>query len=352
MVRIEQESLRESAAAKCTSAKARLERARLRWHHFERKDKPAFVRWRAREFGALLSKTREVETQIRDAQTLVHEVEMEMRRGFQDAHSAYQRVMFRRENPSAAMEDEEADEPQDERGVAGKLSDFEKESLFQDWVKRSLGTNPDKMDDEAYSTTFEAFKSHMFRGAPEEPRVRNVRRSSGRARIDLEEVEEEEAEAKDVRVKTLYRVLVRKLHPDLRDDASTEVSGLWHEVQEAYGAGDVAHLEILLALIDIESNGTSAQTSVSQMRTTLAELERATRALEKSLLEAEGEDAWDFAQCGPNQDLRLRLERQLKADLAQRSLRLDVFTKTIASWAHGPIANRKVMTARARSVRS
>jgi hypothetical protein len=347
MVRIEQESLRESAAAECTTAKARLERARLRWHHFERKDKPAFVRWRAREFGALLSKTREVETQIRDAQTLVHEVEMEMRRGFQDAHRAYQRVMFRRENPSIATDDEKADGPQEEPGTPGKLSDFEKESLFQEWVKRSLGTNPDKMDDEAYSTTFEAFKSHMFRGAPEEPRVRNVQRPAAQ-RIEMEEEEAEEEEKKDARVKTLYRVLVRRLHPDLRDDASTEVSGLWHEVQEAYAAGDVAHLEILLALIDIESNGTGAQTSVSQMRATLAELERATRALEKSLLEAEGEDAWDFAQSGPNEDLRLRLERQLKADLAQRSLRLDVFTKTIAAWAHGPIANRKVMTARVR----
>lgn len=348
MVRIEQESLRESAAAECTRAKARLERARLRWHHFERKDKPAFVRWRAREFGALLSKAREVETQIRDAQTLVHEVEMEMRRGFQDAHRAYQRVMFRRENPSVATDDEETEGPRDERGAAGKLSDFEKESLFQEWVKRSLGTNPDKMDDEAYSTTFEAFKSHMFRGAPEEPRERSVRRPRGQQRVEIEIEEEEAEEAKDARVKALYRVLVRRLHPDLRDDASTEVSGLWHEVQEAYAAGDVAHLEILLALIDIESNGTSAQTSVSQMRATLAELERATRALEKSLLEAEGEDAWDFAQSGPNEELRLRLERQLKSDLAQRSLRLDVFTKTIAAWASGPIANRKVMPVRSR----
>src|ERR1700704_4780972 len=129
MVRIEQESLRESAAAECTRAKARLERARLRWHHFERKDKPAFVRWRAREFGALLSKTREVESQIRDAQTLVHEVEMEMRRGFQDAHSAYQRVMFRRENPGKANEESS------EAGTGSKLSEFEQEAFFQEWVR-------------------------------------------------------------------------------------------------------------------------------------------------------------------------------------------------------------------------
>jgi hypothetical protein len=81
------------------------------------------------------------------------------------------------------------------------------------------------------------------------------------------------------------------------------------------------------------------------MRAILVELERALRALEKSLLEAEGEDAWNFAQSGPNEDLRVRVERQLKLDLAGRSSRLDVLAKTIASWAHGPIANRKAMPA-------
>ena len=350
IVRVEQESLRETAAAECTRAKTRLEQARRLWHHFERKDKPAFVRWRAREFGALLSKAREVEDHIRDAQALVHAVEMEMRRGFQDAHSAYQRVMFRRENPSVATDDGAAEGPREEREAAGKLSDFEKESLFQEWVKRSLGTNPDKMDDEAYSTTFEAFKSHMFRGAPEEPRMRNVQRPAAQRPpvIEAEEEASEEEEAKDARVKALYRVLVRRLHPDLRDDAGAGVSGLWHEVQEAYAASDVAHLEILLALVDIEANTMGAQTSIGQMRAMLAEFERAARALQKSLLEAEGEDAWDFARCGPNEDLRLRVERELKSQLAGRSLRLEVLTKTIAAWAHGPIANRKAMPARSR----
>lgn len=337
--------MRETAAAECARAKARLERARGAWHRFERKDKPAFVRWRAREFGSLLSRAREVETQIRDAQTLVHDVEMEMRRGFQDAHSAYQRVMFRRENPSVARE-EEVETPRESAGASRKLSDFEKEALFQEWVQRSLGTNPDKMDDEAYSTSFEAFKSHMFRSAPEEARERNLNRQGPRKRI-AEEAEETEAEerAVDPRVKELYRILVRRLHPDLRDDDSAAVSGLWHEVQEAYAASDVAHMEILLALIDIESNNMGAQTSVGQMRAILMELERALRALEKSLLEAEGEDAWNFAQRGPNEDLRVRVERQLKSDLAARTLRLDVLSKTIAAWAHRPVANRKAMPA-------
>ncbi len=334
IVMIDQEPLRRSAAGDCTEAMARLEDARAGWHRFERKDKPAFARWRAREFGALLSEARDIEVQIGACQALVYEVEMEMRRVFQDAYSAYQRVMFRRENPAAARA-EEGDVRPWEPGAARRLSDFEKEALFQAWVQKSLGTNPDKMDDEAYAKTFDAFKTHMFRSPREEPPPSlNTRRP--RAPKRTIEDEKEAAVAVDARVKELYRTLVRRLHPDLRADGNPAVSALWHEVQEAYAASDVARMEILLALSDIEANHMSDGTSLSQIRSVLVELERASSALEKSLLEAQGEDAWNFARTGPDADLRLRVERQLKSDLAARTLRLDLLRRTIADWARGP----------------
>ena len=346
MVLIDQAPLRGAVAADCTEAMARLEQVRIGWHHFERKDKPAFVRWRAREFGALLSKARDVEIQTRDAQTLIHEVEMEMRRGFQDAHSAYQRVMFRRENPAIAAAAEPAEFPFPKPGAARKPSDFEKEALFQEWVQKFLGTNPDKMDDDAYTTTFEVFKSHMFSGPREEPRVGNARRPAEKRRmaadpINEQEEDDEQEAAVDVRVKELYRRLVRRLHPDLRADGSADVSALWHEVQEAYAASDVPHMEILLALSDMQANELGDETSLSQMHSVLTELSRSLQALEKSLREAEGEEAWDFARTGPDEDLRLRVERQLKHDLAARWQRLELLARTIADWARGPMANVK-----------
>src|SRR5204863_3617917 len=140
LVLVDQTPLRDRVAEECSAAMARLDRVRSGWHHFERKDKPAFARWRAREFGALLSTAREVEERIRDAQTLVHEVEVEMRRIFQDAPSAYQRVMYRRAHPNEAVE-EEAEFSRGRRGGGRKVSDFEKEALFQEWVKSALGTN-------------------------------------------------------------------------------------------------------------------------------------------------------------------------------------------------------------------
>jgi hypothetical protein len=331
MVTIDQGPLRRSAAAECTAAMARLEDLRVAWNRFEREDKPTFVRWRAREFGPLLSELRDVEAQVRDHEALVHEVEMEMRRGFYDPQTAYQRVMFRRGNPAEQAREQEA-RSQGSTGEERKLTEFEQETLFQEWVRKFLGTNPDKLDDDAYSTTFEAFKSHMFRSAPrEKPAPKNFQ-STPREREKT--IEEEAAVVPiDSRVKELYRLLVRRLHPDLRADGSATVSALWHEVQEAYAATDIAHLEILLALSDIESDRFSDQTSVSQMRSVLAELERALFALEDSLRQARNEDAWGFARSGPSDEVRVTVERDLQANLRNRTERLALLRRTIADWA-------------------
>src|SRR5437667_4517143 len=329
IVWIEQAPLRASAARQCTDMMARLEQARLCWHQFERQDKPAFVRWRSREFGALLSTARDVEDKIRDAQNLIHEVQMEMRRKIQDPHSAYRRVLFRRENPGVA---EDRKTSSNGSQSTSHLSEFEQEALFQEWVQKFLGTNPAKMDDDAYSTSFEVFKSHMFvrpGSAPgrSNPRPEDVRRSA---------VDEEPPEPGtiDPRVKEIYRRLVRRLHPDLRADGDATVSSLWHEVQEAYAAGDIARMELLLALSDL-SNALGASTTLSQMRSTLRELTRSVRALELSLVEARREDSWNFARTGPSEDLRSRVERQLKHDLALRQQRLEFLTGIIAGWATG-----------------
>lgn len=348
-----EEELRAEVAGECTIIMGRLEQARIGWHQFERQDKPAFIRWRAREFGALLSTARDVEDRIREAQNLIHAVEMEMRRLFQDPYTAYQRVMFQRQQrqPDVASSYQN---PNDANGTGGqndgvsrKLTEFEKEALFQEWVKKFLGTDPDKMDDKVYSAKLEGFKSHMFgasrigadglagnAGATGNSIPAGKPRKS--TKPDKEHTAEEPAEI-DPRVKELYRRLVRRLHPDLRADGSAAVSALWHEVQEAYAASDIARMELLLALSDL-SGRFGVGTTLSQMRSVLAELNRSVRALEQSLVEAQREDAWNFVRIGPSDNLRSSVERQLKHDLASRQDRLNMLDRTIAEWARGPVA--------------
>jgi hypothetical protein len=338
MVVIDQRPLRSEAGSQCQEAMARLEKARAVWHRFERKDKPAFIRWRAREFGALLSKAREVEVRIRENEALVYEVELEMRRTIIDPHSAYQRVMYRRANPAAA------EATQTKNSAEGRrVTEFEQETLFQEWVKKFIGTNPDKMDDAAYDASFHAFKSHMFASRSEKPLPNENRRAS---KPRVAEVEEEMATPRDARVKELYRLLVRRLHPDLRADGNAAVSTLWHEVQEAYAMSDVGRMEILLALSDIESNTVGDQTSLAQMRAVRLELERALDALERSLHEAKRDDAWDFARQGADQALRTQIQRELERNLVTRTTRLASLEKIIAEWAHPPGLNRRATVLR------
>ena len=77
---------------------ARLEKARGEWKRFEREDKPAFGRWMASNFGPLLTRIREVAELIRQKESLVAEVEMEMAMsGARSARSAFTRVQKRRD---------------------------------------------------------------------------------------------------------------------------------------------------------------------------------------------------------------------------------------------------------------
>ena len=174
----------------------------------------------------------------------------------------------------------------------------------------------------------------MFRGhPPERPRI-NSRRPDTRP---AHPVPEEQPEAPlDPRIKELYRLLVRRLHPDLRADGSATVSALWHEVQEAYAATDIAHLEILLALSGIESDRFSEETTVAQMRAVLTELTRAFFALQDSLRQARDDDAWGFAREGATAGLGERVERELRANLRLRSDRLSLLNRTIADWSRPP----------------
>ena len=114
----------------------------------------------------------------------------------------------------------------------------------------------------------------------------------------------------DARLKEVYRLLVRRLHPDTRADGDPEVSALWHEVQEAYQAGKLERLEMLLALTDIRSKSAGEHTTLYQMREVLAELRRAFEALQKSLREARKEPAWNFTRGAKLEAIEARLQRR------------------------------------------
>jgi hypothetical protein len=328
IVLLDQEPLRREAASQCRQAMTRLEQARAEWKRFEREDKPAFARWMAATFGPLLTRLREIADLIRQKELLLHEVEMEMTMGgARTPGSALNRVQKRRDqfasNPDANRNgtpppNENPFESDDEEPE--EISDFELELMFEQLLG-VMGWDPNRMSDKQYAKMFAEFKARVTgKKPPPEPPSKFLPDSSP--------VKDEQS-----RIKELYRILVRRLHPDARADRDSEVSILWHEVQEAYNEGNLDRLEMLLALTDIQSNTSGEHTSLFQLRAVLEELRDAFNALQRNLREARKEPAWGFARLANRTSLEKRFRRELESDLTWHKDRLQQLEILIASWS-------------------
>ena len=311
----------------------RLEKARSEWRRFEREDQPAFQRWKAATFGPLLSRMREVEGLIREKERLVAEVEREMYfSGSRSYRAAYTRVEKRRNNPDAEAEARSKTPPpeeewaREEKSEEEELDEFTQELLFEEFLRTFLGMNPDRMSDRQYAKMFADFKAKILgRDRSDEPPP------NWRAEPEPDFAPEPPKEPKD-RVKELYRLLVRRLHPDMRADSNAEVSSIWHEVQEAYAAGNIDRLEMLLALTDIQSNTTGEHTSLFQMRSVLAELCQAFKAVQRNLQTAKADPAWNFARRANRSKIESRLRRELETTLDWHEDQLRQLEALIGQW--------------------
>ena len=335
IVLLDQGALRRKAASECSQEMARLEKAKAGWKRFEDEDKAGFRRWMAATFGAVLSRLRELESKLGEKEALVREVDEEMFfDGARSHRAAFARVQRRRDQPPVEPDRRAGSPPPEEKHGAkfDEIPEIEIEFLFEDFLRSALGMNPDRMSEAKYEKMFADFKAKIF-GQPEPEPERQPQAAPPKPR--------------DNRIKEIYRQLVRRLHPDTRADNDTEVSALWHEVQEAYSAGNLERLETLLALTDIQSNATGEHTSLFQMRAVLKELRRSFNALQRNLSAAKKDPAWNFARLPDHSALQKRVARELESEVSFLERRLGDIEALIASWSGSP-KSRKMRTTNSR----
>jgi hypothetical protein len=265
--------------------------------------------------------------------------------GWPDYATAYQRVRFRQEMERKAQakgwkaggaegnaegsgeadsshRSHDAEEEEAEEEASG-FSELEEELLFEEFVRTFMGADPDRLSDSAYQKMFRDFKAKVLGGG------KNARGNRG-ADEQASAARQKEGPS---RLKELYRVLVRRLHPDMRADTDPDVSALWHEVQQAYADGNVERLEMLLAFTDMQAEGVGHQTTVGQMRAVLREIRSSLHALLRTLSGAKREMAWDFARNTNRAPLEQKLRRQMERDIAAREAQLRELEEFIGSWS-------------------
>jgi hypothetical protein len=226
--------------------------------------------------------------------------------------------------------------PPPEDGGKGAYSEEEEEELdefaatlmFEEFVRTFLGMNPDRMSDRQYDKMFAEFKANVL--GKDHPPGPGQHRPGPEREADFAP---EPPKSQENRVKELYRLLVRRLHPDMKADSNAEVSALWHEVQEAYAAGNVERLETLLAFTDIQANTAGEHTSLFQMRAVLSELRSAFNALQRTLRGAKKDHAWNFARLEDRSQVEARVRREMESTVGWHEDQLRQLEALIAKWS-------------------
>lgn len=324
IVKLDQKPLRRAAESECRRVMRSVARLREKVEHFERVVVPAYERWLEKTLGGLLAEQREIEARIASIEEIVADVASAQFWSGCTQQEAYAEVMRGRREEQAEQEGSWAhgegtadDEAHDEEG---RFS--EEERLFRNFLRHFCGEDPDTMGRREYKKMFREFQHRERRwgdSGEESGRAFPPHRSAAQKNHSLQ-------------VKEIYRLLVRRLHPDSGADYNGESGRLWHELQEAYQSNDLERLEILLAVTEIHDNEGAPRASIFHIRQVTAEFLRTERGLQARLLKLRKTPAGRFDASKKPLDFAAALREKINKSLASGRDHLAHLESLLASW--------------------
>ncbi|HUR46806.1 MAG TPA: hypothetical protein VMZ27_13090 [Candidatus Saccharimonadales bacterium] len=283
-------AVRKKVSHEYEKAKREIERVRAELRRFETEDKPLFKGWLHREFGSILTSCRETDSKIQQQQEVLFQVEEAIIFDGISPQKAYEQVI---REQSAAAEAAEED-------TNGKADDREREGADSKEKQRDF---------------FGSFGEDEGQFHPRS-KFRPPERQKGS------------------RLKELYRLVVRQLHPDLQREMTPQKTEWWHQAQAAYEQEDTDQLEIILALCEIEETHSTRHTSLSILQRVTAALKLSLRPVKSELRKHQGEASWGFSKKQPPEliALRAKFKASLEAELAAMKQELAEIEETLASY--------------------
>lgn len=343
--------IRESAVVEVRKAMRALEKAQGEMRVFEQADKPLFRRWYHGAFAAELARLRGLEERAAELRARIAEVRQLKASYRLDFHDAWLMTEQRRERPEichwqAAAEDVGAGDPYGSRadlfgwtGVEGDaervgdesaeeaqlLSEDEIRELFVRFLERTTNLDPFSLEDAVYSRLLAEYKRDVLGISPEES-------ADAQGGGDSPAASPED-------LKRLYRLLVRRLHPDFHPAPADRLKDAWNRMQAAYRDGDLRELELIAALCDVDCAGVTDVSSVSRLLSMRDECRERIGILFGELAEAREDPAWGFSRAArPAGALVRSLQEDLALSTARASIGLASLERVLRRYARPPEA--------------
>jgi hypothetical protein len=220
-----------------------LEAAQDQWRKFTEEDRPAYERWVHLECGALMVELHRIRQEYDLRSYLLAEARMRSMYSGNSLRDTFQEVQAELNREAAGGDEMPPPDPDAEENSSSR---------------KSQGNNGPEEDD------WNDFFSQL---AGEKPK---------REPLFMEKA----------RLRSLYRDLCRRLHPDAGAAMNERTKQLWNEVQEAYANRDLERLESLRALCELEEDGMRKDIPCSRMMDLIKHFQKGLRSVRNLLKNA------------------------------------------------------------------
>jgi phosphoglycerate-specific signal transduction histidine kinase len=129
----------------------------------------------------------------------------------------------------------------------------------------------------------------------------------------------------------VYRRLCQLLHPDVGGELTPERAELWHQVQDAYAAGDAVRLDTILARVEQADGQEVRPRTIAELLDLRRHYDRARQQLRTLLHRVQKHPAWQFRQRKEASLLRLEHDatRELRAATTAMRHRLEALRRAV-----------------------
>jgi len=299
---VDQKPFVKKALTECRRLRTELHKKQERLRIFEEEEMAAYQRWFHSEFGALLTDIREMTEKASAYEFILKQLECCVLFRPDKLEEVHSELMRRLEEGTVYSfvppepEDEDDDEDDEDDDDEEDHEDDEEWDDDGEW---------DEFDDmaEAFRQAFE----DMFGGGRTADREESEADPWGHGKKGDRPRSPEEAS-----IKSLYRTLAKRLHPDHSDLESPMRERRWNELQSAYEERDLEGLQRIEAVCDMEDGGLSIRLGLARLRDLAAYHRSHVEPIRRALRQAKKHPAFDFEKAN-----REVIRRDARFDLSE-----------------------------------
>jgi hypothetical protein len=291
LLALDQKPFLKKALDTCRRLRTELHKKQDRLTHFEEVEINAYNRWLNSNFGVDLTRIRELQEETNDLEFILEQLRMcefYLPEKLLDVHEE----LFRRMKegtlhlfvpPEPEDEDDEEEDPMDK----------ELHDAFDSVFENIFGEEDDWEDDD-----FEAFESRRTRHTRSHKPQPNCQDQGS--------------------LKSLFRTLAKRLHPDHSDLEEGIRDHRWNELLTAYQQGDLEGLQRIEAVCDMDETGLSISLGLARLNDLAAYHQSHLRPIRQALRAAKQHIAFAFSTTDST-----KLAREIRRDFkhVQRDLK-------------------------------